>query len=249
MQWLNIELTNNCNSTCSFCRRAEARANDTMEMGFMSATLLSNIVGQFKGSIIQFHRDGEPLLHEGLWGVGQMCRDFTTNIVTNGKLLWDKVHDLVGNFTSVVVSVYGDDPEQFEIVKRFVEYKGDRNPIVIIKFLGDYYNPEYEKLGLKVIRRRIWLGNDYEDTKSPIPEVGVCLDFLYKPSISWDGDVYICNRYDPKGEGLIGNCTIQTLDEIWNSKRRMAWLQLHRQGLRESVLPCKSCEYWGIPAG
>lgn len=249
MQWLNIELTNDCNMACDFCSRAKTRTDGSMEIGHMSMGLIKDIERQFSGSIVQFHRDGEPLLYEHLWSVGQLFKDYTTNIVTNGTLLWNKVDELVDNFTSVVVSVHNDDPSQFEVVKRFMEYKGTRNPTMIVKFLGDYYNPEYEMLGLRAIKRQIWTGSDYCDVGSPIPEIGVCLDFLYKPSISWDGNVYICNRYDPKGEGLIGNITVQTLDEIWSSERRRRWLKLHQQGLRESVLPCKSCEYWGLPSG
>lgn len=250
VDWLNIELSSRCNKVCSFCDRAKAR-KEGMETGDIDIELFNHIVSQFKGDIIQFNKDGEPLLYDKMWAIGQICKNYITNIVTNGLLLWEKRNALINNFTSVTVSVTEDDSEQFEIVKKFTEHIGDGSPNILIKFLGDYDNPEYEKLGLRTMRRSIHNPEGdagYKQSKSPIPELGVCIDFLMKPSIDWRGKFHICNRYDPQGEGIIGDCNKQTLQEIWGSDKRRQWLEYHKQDKRDLIPLCKQCQYWGYPA-
>lgn len=249
-QWISIELSSRCNKACSFCGRAKAR-EEGMETGDIDIELFNHIVSQFKGTVIQMNKDGEPLLYDKIWVVGTICRDYITNIVTNGMLLWEKRNALIDNFTTVTVSVIEDDSEQFETVKKFKEYIGDGFPKTFIKFLGDYHNPEYEKLGLKTMRRSIHNpegDTGYKQSKPPIPELGVCIDFLTKPSIDWRGKFYICNRFDIEGKGVIGDCNKQTLQEIWDSDKRQQWLELHKQGRRDLIPLCAMCEYWGYPS-
>ena len=251
MQWLTTELTSRCNANCYFCGRAKARLENTMTLGDMDINLFKRIIEQFKGSIVQFSRDGEPLLYGNLWTIGQLCKPFVTNIVTNGILLYDIKGALKDNFTSVTVSVYEEDAEQFETVKKFKEHIGSSNPLIYIKFLGDYYNYEYAKLGLKTLTRSIHnpqQDTDYLQSVPPIPEVGVCLDLLYKPSIDWQGNMYICNRIDPEGKGRLGNLNESTLNDLWNGEKRRDWLNSHLKGKREDVPLCSKCTYWGIPA-
>jgi radical SAM protein with 4Fe4S-binding SPASM domain len=219
-----------------------------MELGEIPIESLNEIVRQFKGDIIQFNKDGEPLLYPKLWLVGEICKPFVTNIVTNGKLLWEKRTELVDNFTSICVSVFEDDEQQKEAVMKFAEYKGDRSPQILIKFLGGYDDTDYHKF--TVLRRSLHHSKTdtlYAGSKPPVPEVGVCLDFLYKPSIDWKGDMYMCNRYDPEGLGKIGNTFTTSLEDIWNGDKRNKMLKLHKEGKREEIEMCKKCEYWGFP--
>lgn len=246
-EYLNIELTNFCNKQCWFCGRAEARKQGTLELGNMDIKLFESILNQYRGSIIQFHRDGEPLLYPDLWKVGYLCRNAgkITNIVTNGILLYE-LREIVMEFDTVCVSVIQEDAEQFESIKKFVE---SCTMPVLIKFLGDYYNPEFEKLGLKTTRRAIHhpLADNMYQREPVIPEILICWDFLMKPSISWQGEFSICNRYDPKKLGIIGDCNTQTLKQIWNSDKRLEYLAWHRQGQRDRVPLCKGCIFWGVP--
>lgn len=244
--WINVELTSRCNKACHFCGRAKDRKEGLMKTGDMPFDLFELILEQYTGSVLQFNKDGEPLLYPALREVGERCRHLTTNIVTNGILLMDRKDDLRDNFTSVTVSVYEDDAEQFETVKRFVE--SAPHPKVYIKFLGQYENPEYAALGLKTLRRTIHNprgDTNYEGSKPPIPELGVCLDFLFKPSIDHEGNVFICNRYDPECKGMLGNIKNDTFEWMWNSPLRQHWLHSHKIGRRDLIPLCKDCEFWG----
>ena len=40
-----------------------------------------------------------------------------------------------------------------------------------------------------------------------------------------------------------------TLSEIWNSTKRLEWLDKHIEGKRNEVPLCSQCEFWGIPRG
>lgn len=245
--FLNVELTNRCNKACHFCGRAKDREN--MTLGEMDMELFATIIRQFDGESIQFNKDGDPLLYGDLGEVGRKCKSFVTNIVTNGILLYDRHEDLK-DFDTVTISVIEDDIHQFNAVEKFIRFH-DR-PRVLIKFLGDYHNPEYEKLGLKTMRRSIHdpdTDTGYSNGKPVIPELGVCLDFLNKPSVNWEGEMFICNRYDPEKLGKIGDCKDETIRNIWNGNTRNLWLKHHRGGHRFRVPLCKTCEFWGVPTG
>jgi len=238
------------------CGRAKLRKEGKMELGDMDFDLFKHIVTQFDGEILQFSRDGEPLLYKDFEQLGAYMWAYqdslpVSNIVTNGKLLLERKNELLNAFTSITVSVIEEDWEQFEIIKKFKEYVDLNHPIVYVKFLGDYYNPEYEKLGLRTMRRILhnpkgdW---DYQGSKPPISEIGVCIDFLTKPSIDWRGRFSICNRFDPEGLSFIGDVTKQLLKEIWNSDIRKEMLHYHKIGRRDKIPFCRNCNYWGFPA-
>ena len=200
------------------------------------------------GNIIQFNRDGEALLYDKLVEVGKATEHLMTNIVTNGQLLWERRKELL-RFKTITVSVIKNNFDQFENVRKFVEWT--KKPQVSIKFLGSYHNPDYEALGLKTLRRVIhnpkgdW---DYKTRHKPlVPELGVCLDFLIKPSIDWRGRMFICNRYDPECRGMIGDVTKNNIRSIWTGALRTQWLEYHLTGKREKIPICKTCEFWGIP--
>jgi radical SAM protein with 4Fe4S-binding SPASM domain len=210
--------------------------------------LLTNIIYGFDGSMIQFNKDGEPLLYEELAEVGELCRKLHTNIVTNGILLMDRKDVLKDNFDTITISVFEDDEAQFENIKRFVESVS--KPRLLVKYLGKYNNKEFDKLDIQTLRRTIHnpeSDTNYKGSIPPVPEFGICLDFLYKPSIDWQGYMYICNRFDPEGLGIIGDCKEQNLRDIWDSSLRRKYLEIHKQGRREEIALCATCTYWGCP--
>lgn len=67
--------------------------------------------------------------------------------------------------------------------------------------------------------------------------------------IKRDGRVSICIRFDPHGLGVIGDCTMTPLIDIWNSPERREWLKYHIEGRRDRVPLCSYCEFWGVPTG
>lgn len=246
--WINIELTNDCSGNCYFCGRNKARKAGILEVGYMPIDLVRKIAKEFKGNIVQFNRDGDVLLYENLLEIGELFKDKIINIVTNGKLLLERKKE-IQDFISITISVIEDDKEQFRIIKEYHEWK-DRKPLLFVKFLGTYNNPEFEKMGIKTMRRTIHNPNgdfNYKKGKELIPEIGVCLDLLMKPSIDWQGNVHICNRYDPDNLGVIGNVKNKKLNRILDGKERQRYIEHHKKGLRHLLPLCDTCQFWGIP--
>lgn len=253
---ISIELTNICDkpSLCSFCGHQKDK---TIERGYMDFVLLEMIAKQIPGEIIvSFHRSGEPTAHPFLAVALKLFDSNITSLVTHGMNLVKKSNNIINNCTTVTVSVHKNDPdhdEQLSRLRAFMAVKGYRLPKVQVKIVGDMDSKEYEAIeGVRIIRRALHVpqgSHDYVKRIPAIPECGVCLDLLGKPSINWQGDVSICNRFDPKGFGVIGNIKEQSLEEIWNGDARKHILKAHISGHRELIPACAKCEFWGVPVG
>ena len=253
---INIELSSKCDKSCSFCGHQNVDINKQLEYGDIDLGLLSNISYQLPPEIVvQFHRDGEPLVFHAVGLALRLFRRNITSIVTNGKKLVEKAIHIVGNCDTVTVSAFHGDPdgpEQLEILKEFLRIKGKSRPQVIVKIIGDYPGHPFGDLGVPVIHRLIHNpdGNKHYAHRNPtVPEIGICLDFLSHPSIDWQGNFYICNRLDSDRKGLLGNLNESTIDELWNGELRKSWFSEHRIGRRDLVSACKNCKFWGVPSG
>lgn len=257
---INLELSSRCDKNCSFCGHQDPEINKKLKYGDMDYDLLIHIRWQLpKGISIQFHRDGEPLVYPRLREALVYFHEFITSIVTNGKKLVQKADEIIDYCDTVTVSVFRGDPdgpEQLRILKEFLKLKGDMRPQVMVKIVGDL-GPErleqYQALGVRIITRPLHVpeGSFHYVRRNPtIPETGICMDFLHHPSIDWQGNVYVCNRLDGEDQGLLGNLNEQSLEDIWNSPKRLEWLEAHRRGRRDLASPlCKGCEFWGVPTG
>ena len=222
--------------------------------------LFTCIVDQLPvGIIVQMHRDGEPTAYDFLGEALYYLRSkFITSIVTHGENLIKKADEIIGNCTSLTVSAFNGDTNmdwQIENIKKFLELKGDRPPIVNIKIVGSMPPAResiYASLGIPIIRRLLHVpdGNYRYARQNPtVPEHGICLDFLHHPSADWRGNLYICNRLDTTDAGLLGNLNDSTLDGLWNGAKRRLWLEAHKKGRRDQASPlCAKCLYYGVPS-
>lgn len=255
---INIELSNRCNKNCWMCGRRKVERDFpelALNYGDMDFNLIEKIAKQLPANImVQLHNNGEALLYPRLGDAIRLFHRQITNIVTNGKLLVQKSEEIIDNLDTMAISIFEKDDEaeeQYGIVRKFLEIKGDRKPFTIFRLNGEVNGDKYKKLG--IICRRILhspMGSfNYHKKKPTIPEVGMCLDFLNHLAIDRDGKASICVRFDPKGLGVIGDCSTQPLEEIWNCKLRMKWLESHKRGKRSDVPLCSYCEFWGVPTG
>ncbi len=255
---INIELTNRCNKSCWMCGRRKIEKDYpelALNYGDMDFGLVEKIAKQLPSNImVQLHSNGEALLYPRFGEAVKLFKNQITNIVTNGKLLVAKADQIIDNLDTLAISVFEKDDEaekQYEIIKEFLKIKGEKKPFIIFRLNGDVKGEKYRKLGL-IARRVIHspMGSfNYKKKPPTIPEVGICLDFLYHLAINREGLASICVRFDPRGVGVIGDCNKQTLKEIWNSEKRMNWLELQKKGRRDKIPLCSFCEFWGVPTG
>lgn len=254
---INVELTSRCNKDCWMCGRRKVDKDYpdlVLDYGDMDFGLVSKIAAQIpENVVVQFHRDGEALLYPCFGEAVKLFKNQVKNIVTNGKLIVKKADEIIDNLDTMSISIFENDTEadqQLELIKEFLKIKGKRKPYTTLRLIGNVDAGKYEKFNALIIKRAIHaqMGSfNYRKRNPTIPEIGICWDFLYHPCISRKGEVSICVRFDPKGVGVIGDINKESLEEIWNSKKRMEWLELHKQGRRDKIPLCSYCHYWGIP--
>ncbi len=96
----------------------------------MDIDLVYKIIYQIpKGIIIHFHSNGEPLLYNELFSVLSWSYKQIRHFDTNGKLLLERINDIIDNCECITISTFPNDSEadiKFEDVKEFLEIKGDR---------------------------------------------------------------------------------------------------------------------------
>jgi MoaA/NifB/PqqE/SkfB family radical SAM enzyme len=254
---VNIELTNRCNKACWMCGRRKVEVDYpelTLKYGDMDFVLVKKISLQLPPNmVVQLHNNGEALLYPRFGDAVKLFRKQITNIVTNGKLLVEKADEIINNLDTMAISIIENDTEaeeQLKLIKKFLKLKGDKKPFTILRLNGQVDVNKYKKLGLTMATRILHspLGSfNYKRNIPTIPEIGICWDFLHHLAINKDGLASICVRFDPKGLGVIGDVKKDTLLKIWNSSKRIKWLQLHKKGLRSEIPLCSYCHFWGVP--
>jgi hypothetical protein len=253
---INIELTSRCNKHCWCCgRRKIEREYPEIEWGDMPYEMVEEIATMVTpGVVVQFHNNGDPLLYPDL---GRALDCYKSNIRcfnSNGKLLLDRLDEIVGKLETLTISVIQDDPEgeeQYGIVREFIRVQAGRSPRLIFRLLGRVDRGRWEALPGTVVTRVLHAPEGSFGYVKPVtvPEIGVCLDLLSHLAIDRFGNISLCVRFDPEGHLRIGNIATMTLEQAWYSAWREGYIQAHLAGLRKTLPGCKDCDYWGVPRG
>lgn len=256
---VNVELTSRCNKNCWMCGRRKVYRESSelvMDYGDMEFGLLESIASQLPPNIVvQLHNNGEPTLFHRLKDAIRLFANQVTCFDTNGMLIVEKADEIIDNLDTMAISIIENDPEadkQYELIKEFLAIKKDCKPHTILRINGDVDEKRYKDLGLIIARRVLHspMGSfNYQKHDPTIPEIGICLDFLHHMAIDRKGKVSICVRFDPKGLGVIGDANEESLFNIWNSEKRMEWLEYHKKGLRDKIPLCAYCHFWGVATG
>jgi len=262
---INIELTSRCNKSCWMCGRRKLERNypELVNWGDIPFDMLKLIAKQIPaGVVVQLHWNGEPTLYPELKQAIRLFRHCITQFDTNGKLLVEKAHEIIGYLDILTLSVIQDDPEagdQKRVLQDFLKLKKRKKPMMVYRLLGDVDDTYWQALHGVVAKRALHspdMSRDYEREPTR-PEIGICMDLLHSCAIDRYGNVSACVRFDPQGIHRIGHVEKATLEEIWTSQHvhkwhdhpRMVWVQMHKMGLRNRVPLCRQCHYWGVPTG
>lgn len=280
----NIELTNVCNKSCFCCGRRKLEKDYSKKADFtqhMPLDLVYRILDQLPtGIVVQFHNNGEPTCYPYLKKALTYRTDIIRSFNTNGKLLLEKANDIINNLDTLTISVIENDSEgdeQYNVVKKFLDIKGDKKPYVIFRLLGDvgkreiHIGFESDKSELELMleyKNRIdrWynLAKEYHcliatrilhspegsfnyQKKVTIPEIGICLDLLSHIVVDVEGDIFPCIRFNPNKINNLGNIMKTTLNEAWNSDYRQYLIKEHSKGNRKCNELCKTCDFYGCP--
>ena len=255
---LHLELTSRCNKNCWMCGRRKIDREYpeiALNYGDMNFELVKKIARQLPaGIVVQFHNNGEPLLYPRFGEAVKLFKYQIKCVDTNAKLIVEKADEIIDNLDTITISVIEKDPErdeQYELVRNFLEIKGERKPLVIFRCLGNVDMERWENLE-GIIATRILhnpLGSFNYKKKPTVPEIGICVEILNHMAINRFGEVSICVRFDPKKLGVIGNANSTPLTEIWGGSKRAELIKHHIAGKRDRIPLCSACDYWGVPTG
>ena len=251
---VNIEITTRCNKHCWMCWRTKQKKKSPLYIGAdMETSMLEPLAGQLPSNIIvQFHINGEPLVHANFGKAISFFHRQIRTLDTNGKMLIQKADEIINNLDSITISVFEDDAEadeQFEQIAKFIEIKGARSPHIIFRCSGDVDTSKYEFRNTMIVKRPIH-SNDGKykyKKKQTRPEYGICLDAFSHMAIHQNGDVCPCICYDSNGINVMGNFEETPLLNIWHGEKRQKFLRMHIEAKRNDLPLCGKCEYWGVP--
>ena len=244
--WLEINPTDFCNRSCSFCPHATPDKFPNLPL-FMSAEVAQRMTAElimlkYEGAVV-LSGFGEPLLHSA---IVELCRSFGRvgcrfEIVTNGdRLSKDLVQDLVAagvNF--FVISLY-DHPDQVRVFREMFDSMGLDSTHYLLR---DRWHGPDKQYGLKLTNRA---GMVETGPQPPLRPDHPCHYPSYSMTVDWNGDVLLCMQ-DWSRRVRFGNVHDKTLLDIWSSPPFMR----RRRDLmrRRDKAPCNGCNADGMVHG
>lgn len=244
---LEINPTELCNRTCSFCPRVnpELYPNQNLHMNVETARILSkqlqevNYTGEI--GLVGF---GEPVLAKGILELlAEFTPYFYTYTMTNGDVFLRGRHN-VQDFIDVgikllIVNCY-DDAEHLKVLTEFFEPYGSKLKIQL---------RHLEDTGEVTIFKEYGLTNRGGIFHKVEPQIRECYIPFYKAMIDWNGDVLLCSKDWQRNEKGLGNIKDIPFPELWTSKR---FTHIRKRLLdkdRKAITACKHCDVNGLRVG
>ena len=255
-----VEITNNCNLSCSFCNEVKRKRE------FITIDKFNTLLDRLKGytNYLYFHLMGEPLLHPNINELIDLASNsFNINITTNGYLL-DRIKDNK-NITQINISLHSFNEKYSKTLDEYLnnifnstEELLQNNTIInyrlwtntkykdlIIDKLNRYYNVSIN--GNTTIKKNvfiefdtefIWpdLNNDYYN------EAGSCMGLRTHIGILVDGTVVPC-CLDTNGVINLGNIYEEELNAILN-KDIVKEMKDNFKNNKKIENLCKHCNFY-----
>jgi len=146
-------------------------------------------------------------------------------VTANTKRLLEMREEL-GSPTKIMVSIIAQKQALHEI-DLFKEYWGEYVDEVLVRGLNN-------DLGLVEVEETY-----FDDQLNRWP----CPQFWKRVTINMHGDVRFCVE-DWRNQGIVGNISNQTIQEIWQGATYEKFRQLHRTGQWGCMNMCKKCMDW-----
>lgn len=245
----NIEInpTELCNRTCSFCPRvnAELYPNSNFHMNLSTARNLSTQLQQvnYTGEV-GFVGFGEPLLAKGIL---ELLKEFTphfyTYTMTNGDVFLNgkqKVENYIDiGIQFLIVNCYDDEKHLVKLANFFKPYEDKLR--IQIRHLED--------TGETTIFKEYGLTNRGGIFNKVEPQQRSCYIPFYKAIVDWNGDVLLCSKDWQRLEKGLQNINKIPFPELWTSDRYNHIRKTLNNGDRKNISACKHCDVNGLKVG
>ncbi len=263
-----IEITNNCNLSCSFCSEVKRKRR------FMTRDEFENILIKIKDytDYIYLHIKGEPLLHPNIIEFLRLAEKYNlkVNLTTNGTLFSKMAKELseCNSLHKINFSLHSENnlDNYCEEIFKNVELLKDKIVIYrlwtlknneldsksqeIVNKIKEYYNLPQETVDKIYTSNNIKIKSTIyvdKDNEFSWPEVtthksnGYCYALKTQIGILVDGTVVPC-CLDSNGVINLGNIFKESLEEIINSEKYTS-LQKSFQDRKPCEELCKSCTF------
>lgn len=241
---VEINPTELCNRTCSFCPRSDPNVypNRNLNMTVATAKALADqlYADNFTGDI-HVTGWGEPTLNPNILEIiKQFSKYFFTEMITNGdRIISGKMtHESLTEhgLNSIIVDCY-DGPEQTATVTKLLENFAGKQRI-----RNNYDTGEAGLLDTYNFNNRGGTLGEVETMLRP------CWMPMYKAFIDWNGDVGLCCNDWARRQDTFGNINKQTFSDIWMNQAFTNVRKKLLHGDREQPA-CKSCNTNGCKSG
>ena len=241
---IEINPTELCNRTCSFCPRHNPTVypNRNLNMTVETAELLVSQLQEveYTGDI-HITGFGEPTLNPKIVSLIEIfSRNFYTEMITNGDRLLNGYYS-VSQFTNaglsnLIIDCY-DDKAQYEQVCSLMQ------DCKISYRIREHYDTGEEKIiELYNFTNRAGLMNKQTNSNP-------CYLPFYKVFLDWNGDVRICCNDWARNQESLGNIHERDFADIWMSKKFIDIRKKLSKGDRNKLEACKACNINGIQQG
>lgn len=258
-----IEITNDCNLSCSFCIKNK-RIKKYMSFNDFK-TVLNNIEGYTK--YIYLHVLGEPLLHPNINEfIDYASKRYKVNITTNGYLINNirenknirqiniSLHSFSDKYNISLEDYINNIFNVVEILKKFTYvsfrlWTNNKYSNKIVDMINKKYNVNLDINNIKnntTITNNVFISINEEfiwpdKNNGYYNEVGTCYALRDHIGILVDGTIIPC-CLDSKGDIKLGNIFKDSLNNIIKNDRYQNMLNGFKNNKKCELL-CKKCKY------
>lgn len=258
-----IEITNDCNLSCSFCIKNK-RIKKYMSFNDFK-TVLNNIEGYTK--YIYLHVLGEPLMHPNINEfINYASKRYKVNITTNGYLINNirenknirqiniSLHSFSDKYNISLEDYINNIFNVVEILKKFTYvsfrlWTNNKYSNKIIDMINKKYNVNLDINNIKnntTITNNVFISINEEfiwpdKNNGYYNEVGTCYALRDHIGILVDGTIIPC-CLDSKGDIKLGNIFKDSLNNIIKNDRYQNMLNGFKNNKKCELL-CKKCKY------
>lgn len=240
---VEVNITELCNRTCSFCPRSHGYPNLNLNMDLTTAQVIANQCVGFVKNIHIVGR-GEPLLNSNFLEIVKIfSNSFSVKIVTNGDHLHkhvlelDRVLNLRSGNHKITISVYDGDEQFFRLKDLYKDF----SDIKLYKSYDIQTNIYDDN-----IAKKQWLSNRSGFIPvNRLKDNSPCYLPLNRMFIDYDGSVNLC-CHDWNYKTVYGNIFDKDLKEIWKTSILPIAKNL-LSGNRSCTRECAGCDVTDDP--
>jgi len=269
--YIVLEPSSACNLQCIMCFQRDLELKK--KSGIMSWDLFKKVIDEMEGGCCQaitIAGRGEPLLNPEICNMLDYLKGkfLEIKINTNGLLMNEEiVRSILRNNVNVVFSAEGSNSEEYEQIRckgnfeLLIQNIKKFNIIRKNEFLSSTTRTRVSGVAFKNINKSQYYNFwkelvdevvivEYEERKDTYNNVVNCVKDrcarLWQSVYVWyDGTISPCD-IDYLNRLKIGDINKERLDDIWTSDRMETLRKMHKQGKRNSIVPCKQCEFTDI---